>query len=454
MKTVITYGVFDLFHQGHENLLRRAKALGDRLIVGVTTDQFAYERGKYNVVEPLEVRLRHVQECHFADQVIIEDHYGQKAEDIAAYGADVFAIGDDWLGKFDHLQDLCEVVYLPRTPGISSTELRGGELETLRIGLIGCGRIARRFLREAAFVRDVQISCFYHPRPDRSGSVASFRAEHPEIPLVRTPEKLFDQADAVYIASPHETHYEYAKEALQAGCHVLCEKPMALERARAEELFALAAEKQLVLMEALKTAYCPGFLRLISLCRSGMIGEILAVDGAFTRLTPGGCREWEDKAFGGSFLELGSYLLLPVVKLLGTRGLEIGFSSVWEDGVDALTRLQVRAGERSASLLAGIGGKSLGDLVISGTKGYFRVEAPWWKTSYFEIGYEDPSKLTRFACSFEGDGMRYEIADLLHRVRGHQGRDYKLTPEESIAMAGAMEAFLAYKKHREMQAER
>ena len=119
MKTVLTYGVFDLYHQGHENLLRRAKALGDRLIVGVTTDQFAYQRGKLCTVESAEQRMANVRACPYVDEVILEDHYGQKAEDILRFHADILAMGDDWLGKFDPLQELCEVVYLPRTPNIS-----------------------------------------------------------------------------------------------------------------------------------------------------------------------------------------------------------------------------------------------------------------------------------------------------------------------------------------------
>ena len=147
MKTIITYGVFDLFHEGHLRLLKRAKALGDRLIVGVITDQFAYERGKYTVLDPLQKRLEHVLSCPDVDEVIVEDHFGQKIEDIERYHVDVFAIGDDWLGKFDYLKDYCEVVYLPRTPGISSTSLRLSDGSPLRIGIIGCGRITERFLR-------------------------------------------------------------------------------------------------------------------------------------------------------------------------------------------------------------------------------------------------------------------------------------------------------------------
>ena len=446
MKTVITYGAFDLFHEGHANLLRRAKQLGDRLIVGVLTDQFAYERGKFTVVDPVETRLKNVLTCPYVDQVIIEDHYGQKVEDIARYGADIFAIGDDWLGKFDYLKEYCEVVYLPRTMGISSTMLRGANGSPLRLGIIGCGRIVERFLKETAYVHDVQAVGFYHPRPDQSESVRGFREKHPELTLSRTAEKLFDQVDAVYIASPHGSHSAYAAAALAAHCHVLCEKPLAFRGEEAASLFRKAEENRLVLMEAIKTAYCPGFLRLLSLCRSGVIGEIRDVDAVFTRLTPHGVREWTDRDFGGSFTELGSYVLLPVVKLLGTKPLQWSFHSVWENGVDAFTRATAVSETGSAGLRIGIGVKSKGELVISGTRGFITVEAPWWKTTAFEIGGEDPQKRQRFYFDYAGDGLRYEIADFLCRIRGDGSRAYKLLPEESICMAEIYEEFQRYRK--------
>ena len=443
MKKVITYGVFDLFHDGHRSLLERARALGDYLIVGVTTDQYAYHRGKYCLVDPVETRLKNVQSCPFVDEVILEDHDGQKVEDIAKYGIDVFAIGDDWYGKFDYLSSYCRVEYLERTPGISSSLLREGGYPQLRMGLIGCGRIAGRFMQEVGYVRDIQMVALYHPAPDTSETVGAFLGRYTSLTKARTLEKLFDLVDGVYIASPHGTHYGYAKAALLAGKHVLCEKPMVLSRAQAEELFALAAEKKLVLMEAVKTAYCPGFLRLISLVRSGVIGEVCDVESCFTRLTPRHTREWTDHAFGGSFTELGSYTLLPVVKLLGTRDLRWQFASITdENGVDSYTRVFFRSGEKMASCKTGLGVKSMGELIVSGTKGFLVADAPWWKTSTFSIHREDPADMECMAVPFVGDGLRYEIGDFLYRVRGYAGRDYKLLPEESVKMAEILEDFL------------
>lgn len=449
MKTVLTYGVFDLYHQGHENLLRRAKALGDRLIVGVTTDQFAYQRGKLCTVESAEQRMANVRACPYVDEVILEDHYGQKAEDILRFHADILAMGDDWLGKFDPLQELCEVVYLPRTPNISSTALRNSRFPFLRVGMIGAGRIARRFLREAGVVHDVRVAGVYHPNPDASESLRSLLEEHTSLYKVRTLDKLFDQSDAVYIASPHETHYAYAKAALEAGRHVLCEKPLCFSRAEAEELYTLAESRGLVLMEAVKTAYCPGFRLLCAIARSGFIGEIVDVQSCFTRLTPPGCREWTDRRYGGSFTELGSYVLLPIVKLLGTDELSVSFQSACRsDGLDTFTRVLVRSPKRTAEGTCALGAKAEGELIVSGTAGYIWAEAPWWKTKYFEVRTEDPTVKKRFTADFEADGLRYEIADFLYRIQEYPGREDRLTPAESVCMAGIMEQFLRQREER------
>ena len=164
MKKVITYGTYDLLHQGHINLLQRAKALGDYLIVGVTNDNFDRERGKLNVVKNVLERVEAVKATGLADKIIIEDYFGQKIDDIQKYDVDVFAIGSDWEGEFDYLNEYCEVVYLPRTEGISSTMLRGEKQKTTRVGIVGCGLIAKRFVPEATFVSGVEIAGVYEDR--------------------------------------------------------------------------------------------------------------------------------------------------------------------------------------------------------------------------------------------------------------------------------------------------
>ena len=123
MKTVITYGTFDLLHYGHINLLRRAKELGDFLIVAVSSDEFNKNKGKFSYFS-YDERKRMVEAVRYVDQVIPENTWEQKRSDIKQFNVDVFVMGNDWEGKFDDLKDICEVVYLPRTPEISTTKIK------------------------------------------------------------------------------------------------------------------------------------------------------------------------------------------------------------------------------------------------------------------------------------------------------------------------------------------
>ena len=264
MVKVITYGTFDLFHEGHYRLLQRAKALGDYLIVGVTTESFDKARGKLGVIDSLMTRIENVKKTGFADEIIIEESVGQKFSDIKKYNIDIFTVGSDWVGKFDYINDYCKVVYLERTKNISSTMLREQKRHIQRIGIIGTGRIANRFVVEAKSVSGINVQSVYNPHPD---SVKRF-ADKWDIDPYSDLEKFYKEVDVIYIASPHETHYDYIKTSLQHGKHVLCEKPMVLKKSEAEEVFTYAKENDLILMEGIKTAYCPGFHRLLGVAHS------------------------------------------------------------------------------------------------------------------------------------------------------------------------------------------
>ena len=122
-KTVITYGTFDLFHIGHLNILKRARMLGDRLIVGISTDSFNLKKNKKTVI-PYNERAEIIRHLRFVDQVIPESCWEQKHKDIIQHNVDIFVMGHDWEGKFDSLSTLCNVKYLPRTKGISTTKIK------------------------------------------------------------------------------------------------------------------------------------------------------------------------------------------------------------------------------------------------------------------------------------------------------------------------------------------
>lgn len=448
MAKVITYGTYDLLHQGHINLLKRAKELGDYLIVGVTNDNFDRERGKLNVRNNVLERIEAVKSTGLADEIIIEDYVGQKIDDIQKYEVDIFAIGSDWEGKFDYLNEFCKVVYLPRTEGISSTMLREESQETVKVGIIGVGRIAKRFVAEANFVNGVKIESVYDTD---YGKAASFIVEY-NIPNVHTEfDRFLNEVDALYIASPHLSHYEYIKSGLLAGKHILCETPMVLNGQEARELYQLAKDKKLVLLEANKTAHCPAFNHLMVMIKSGVIGEVVDIEASLSKLlSDKSLREFDKKQAGGSMYELGSYPLLPIIKLLGTNYQNLNLYSRIEDGVDIYTKGVLRYPSAVCSFKLGLGVKTEGNLVISGTKGYAYVPAPWWKTDYFELRYEDQNENKKFFYKWDGSGLRYEIQEFMSCIYNNRLYTSRLRPNESIAMADMMQQFTERKNFMEI----
>lgn len=439
MIKVITYGTFDLLHQGHINLLKRAKELGDYLIVGVTNDAFDRDRGKLNVRNNVLERVEAVRATGLVDQIIIEDYIGQKIDDIQKYDVDVFAIGSDWEGKFDYLNEFCKVIYLPRTEGISSTMLREDSQATVRVGVIGCGRIAQRFVPEADFVDGVKVVCAFDSNAER---MESFAKEY-HLSACTDVNELFRQVDAVYIASPHLSHYAYIKEALLAHKHVLCETPMVLQGQQAKELFVLADQQGRVLMEANKTAHCPAFNHLVTLVKSGLIGDVVDIEASLSKLWSDDTtlREFDPKQAGGSMYELGSYPLLPIVKLMGAKYDNLNLYSRVDNDVDLFTRGVMRYPHATCSFKLGLGVKTEGNLVISGTKGYAYVPAPWWKTDFFELRYENPADNKKFFYKWDGAGLRYEIQEFIRCIFDHRLSSARLGKQESVFMAEIMERF-------------
>lgn len=438
-KVVITYGTYDLLHQGHINLLRRAKELGDYLIVGVTNDSFDRERGKLNVRNNVLERVESVKATGLADKIIIEDYVGQKIDDIQKYDVDIFAIGSDWEGKFDYLKEFCDVIYLPRTEGISSTMLRDESTTDVRIGIIGCGRVAHRFPAEAEIVSGVDVVAAY----DLDNHAAKSLSELQNIKAYNNLYEFYENVDAVYIATPHLTHYDYIIQGLKAGKHVLCETPMVLDGNQAKEVYTLAKEKRLFLMEANKTAHCPAFNHLMVMVKSGVIGEVVDVEASLSKLWDDDrtLREFDPAQAGGSMYELGSYPLLPILKLCGINYENLNLYSRMKNGVDMYTKGVFRYPHAVCSFKVGLGVKTEGNLIISGTKGYAYVPAPWWKTDYFELRYEDQNQNKKFFYKWDGAGLRYEIQEFISCIVNNRQSTARLRRRESIAMAEVMQQF-------------
>ncbi|MFR7403448.1 MAG: adenylyltransferase/cytidyltransferase family protein [Coriobacteriaceae bacterium] len=425
MKKVITYGTFDLLHHGHVNLLRRAKELGDYLIVGVTSSDFDKNRGKINVKQSLMDRIEAVKALGIADEVIPEEYYGQKIDDIRNYDVDIFAIGSDWRGHFDYLNEYCEVVYLDRTEGISSTQLREGG-HHIALGIVGASRDIAKFIDECKYVSGVDVVGAFPDSDefDLAGKTALFGSL----------EKLIEASDALYVANAPERRFATAKAGLEAGKDVLSESPVALAASEAEALFAVADERGLVFHEAVKTAYALAFSRLTLLVKSGMIGSPVSVRATCTSqafTSPAGSLiGWESSP--------ASHLRDAGHRLHGSqRGVahepHRRHRRVHEGGF-------IYPGA-CASIEVGSGAKSEGELVIAGTKGYVYVPSPWWKTDYFEVRFEDFSSNKRYFYQLNGEGIRDEISVFAKTIQDGKKPNLDITRDHTIALSRLIENY-------------
>ena len=427
MVKVITYGTYDLLHYGHIRLLERAKALGDYLIVGVTSDTFDRERGKINVQQSLMERIEAVRATGIADEIIIEEYEGQKIDDIKRYDVDIFTVGSDWKGKFDYLNAYCKVVYLDRTSGISSTEIRS-EQQAVRLGLVGESPILNKIERESQYVNGLEAGKVFSLN-DKYLS-ATLKAEDKK---ASSYQDLLKQSDALYVISAPEKHYAQIKEALEQGKHVLCESPITMNVGEWEKLKQIAKAQNVVLMDGIKTAYSVAYYRLLLLAKGGIIGDIVSVDATCTSLVDFDPTQDSKKSLyeWNSICAWGPTALLPIFQLLGTDYVSKQIATHFLDKskrYDAFTKISLLYPHAVASLKVGQGVKSEGELIISGTKGYIYVPAPWWKTDYFEVRYENPQNNKRYFYQLDGEGLRYELLSFLKAIR--TGKDFSYVSDD------------------------
>lgn len=434
MRTVITYGTYDMFHEGHRRLLERARSLGDWLIVGVTSDTYDLSRGKLNVQQNVLERIENIRKTGLADQILIEEYAGQKILDIQEWGIDVFAIGSDWAGQFDYLKDYCEVVYLDRTRGVSSTKIRNESLGIHKIGLVGAGSEAQDLVEEARFVSGISIEAVW----DRSADKARLLASDMELGWAyETYAELLDNVDAVYISTPAKSRAGIIRKALEHGVHVLSEPPLTLTKGETVELTTLAKERGVVLVEGIRTAYTPGFQRMIAYARSGSIGKVRSVEATLTQSGGAGLADPADAE--SAVAQLVVYPLLTVLKLLGSdyRNLRCRILETGER--DLLARIDLEYPSALASLKVGLGVRAENDLEVAGTEGTLYVPAPWWQSQHYETRFDDANANEAFYERLEGDEYRYELAELSTRIRGTARNSYKLRSEDTIEIAKIVE---------------
>ncbi len=423
MKKVITYGTFDLFHQGHYNILKRARELGDYLIVGVTSESYDIERGKLNVKDSLLKRIENVRKTGFADEIIVEEYQGQKINDIIKYNIDLLVLGSDWKGKFDYLKNYCDVIYLERTKNISSTKLRS-EGKIYRIGVVTDDTEDNGMVQESKFVSGLHVESVY----SEDIFIAREFCDRYELDSYGTDyEQFLNGLDIIYVKSENRNRSDYIKQALQQGKHVISDTPMTLDTGELKALFALAKEKRVVLVERFTLVYLRAFIQLVWLTHGALVGDVVAVKCAISQ---------DDFEGGKSFNETVSQALCACIKLLGKDYLDVNTNAVrGSDGEFVYDMITVKYSKALATIEIGTTVDVENELVIIGSKGRITVPNDWWNTGYFEAKIEGQEFLKRYSFNFEGNGLRYLLQELTIMIRDKRTECTRLFYEESETLA-------------------
>lgn len=437
MKKVITYGTYDLLHHGHVALLKRAKALGDYLIVGVTADVYDKERGKLNVSQSLAERIENVRNTGIADQIIVEEYEGQKISDIQKYGVDIFTVGSDWVGKFDYLSDYCQVVYLPRTRGISSTGLRASAKPVVKLGILGVDSVADRFYSESKVVPGMEIVAVYDADTPKMNKFCRGKGGLERRDNV---DDVLQMCDAVFINTPADEHFEQILAAIKAGCHVICTPPIFLTTGEAKLCYRRADEAGVVLFEGIKTLYFPAFEHMLLLIKSGVIGSVKDIDVSCSQI-PENMEQVAKNKYLGSLYDWGSTALLPIIKILESPCDKVNLVNFQKDDFSYFTRGFFQFPNATAAVRVGKGMKVEGELIIAGTRGYIYVPAPWWLTEYFEIRSEDLRNVRKYFFNYEGDGFRYMIHSFLRTMDAPEQDSFQHTRQEILRSTALLEKF-------------
>lgn len=417
MKRVITYGTFDLFHKGHYNILKRAKEYGDYLIVGVTSESYDIERGKLSVKDSLTTRIKNVLDTGFVDEVIIEEYVGQKIRDIIKYNIDVIVIGSDWKGKFDHLRQYCEVVYLERTKNISSTQIREKKSNIYNLGIITDSLTDNGLLSEVKYVSGLHIESVFCENEDIS---KEFCDKYQINNFYTNIDDFLKSVDIVLITSKLGKRYNYIKKCLINKKHVISEPPITLSIEEHKELTNLSKENKVILIENIVTLYLRAFMQILWMANGDTLGNILKVKCTLSleNFTP-------PKPFYEA-LVIG---VAMVIKLLGknindivisSRNDEVKYLHVLFDAKDSIATIEITQNVEIKN-----------EMIIVGEKGTIVVDDDWWNTGYFEFKKIDEKFNKKYSYNFEGNGFRYVLQEMLIMLGDNRTENTRLFKDES-----------------------
>ena len=427
MKKVITYGTFDLFHKGHYNIIKRAKALGDYLIVGVTSESFDIERGKLNVRDSLITRIENVRKTGLADEIIIEEYQGQKVSDIIKYDIDILVVGSDWRGKFDYLKNYCDVIYLERTKNISSTKLRSEGI-IFNIGVVTDSIEDNDFVQESKYVSGIHVERVFSEEQE----VAQRFCDTYELDSCWNDYGEFlSDVDIVYVKTGLNKRAEYIETALKHGKYVISDSPMTLSSDRLRRLFELARENNVVLIERMTLVYLRAFNQLVWLVHSNLVGDLVSVKCSISQ---------DDFDGGRTFNETVCTAICAVLKLLGKNCQEVRTNAVRNhDGEFVYDMISMKYENALATIEIGTTVDIENELVIIGSNGRVTIPNDWWNTGYFEANISGKEFLKRYSFNFEGNGFRYLLQELMIMIGDKRTECTRLFYDESVKIIEILE---------------
>ena len=428
MKKVITYGTFDLFHQGHYNIIKRAKEYGDYLIVGVTSESYDIERGKLSVQDSLTKRIENVKKTGLVDEVIIEEYLGQKIRDIIKYDIDTLVIGSDWIGKFDHLRKLCNVVYLERTKNISSTQIRESASNIFKMGIATDEIEDNDVVLETKYVSGIHVESVF----SENNAVAEAFCEKYQLDNYYIDyDEFLSDLNIIYINKSIEKRYDLIKKAIMQKKHVICDSPFALNQGQVQELFNLAKENHVALIENIITVYLRAFTQLLWMAEGDIIGNTLSVKCAVSH------DNFEHK---NSFMDMLTLSAAMIMKILGISYQEFEQKHVLnEDGKTQYSFITFKYDKAIGTIEIGSEVELDNYLVIIGDKGTITVKDNWWNTGYFELKTKGEKHIKKYSFNFEGSGFRYILQELMIMLRDKRSECTRLFPEESIGIIDTVE---------------
>ena len=426
MKKVITYGTFDLFHKGHYNILKRAKEYGDYLIVGVTGETYDIERGKLNVHDSLATRIENVKKTGFADEIIVEEYLGQKIGDILKFGIDFFVIGDDWKGKFDHLSRYCNVVYLERTKGISSTQIREDKFISYNIGvvfdlddnqIINESKLINNFHVKNIFCKDKKI-------------LDNFQENYSVDRICESYEQLIEYSDIIFVRCSIDQRFDYIVQALKSKKHVIYDPPATFNSEQFKLLLNLAKENDVILMGNIKMVYISIFNQLLWMVQGGLLGDILNFNCSVSK---------NDLNRFNLFYELSASSILVMLKIMGLNYEKFDFKVTKYNGNIEFATMNFVYPTGYAMINVGNKVRVDNQLEIIGTEGTIRMKGDWWRGKNFELYTPDTNDVQIYNTNFEGNGFKYLLKAMLTMLSNNDIKSMGVFKDESIKIIEILE---------------